>query len=235
MKYLALWLEAPLQSWGYDSRFDLRDTGKFPTKSGIYGLLLAASGDSGAQRELLARMAGAPLEVWIMRPASGGEDPGRLCDFHMVGNGYDESDSWQTLHIPRTSEGKKAVGGGAKLTYRYYLQCQKFAAIAGFDDDLAEKFAAALETPVFDLYLGRKCCVPTERIGRGLFATAAEAEAELLKFAGAKMLTPETRVREVELGTPGSFSLYDVPVSFGVHKLYRDRCVLPEPFTVGAS
>ena len=70
MKYLFLWLEGALQSWGADSRFDFRRTLWFPTKSGIYGLLLAASGDSGPQEELLARMADAPLSVPAIRSAT---------------------------------------------------------------------------------------------------------------------------------------------------------------------
>ena len=81
MKYLLLWLAGPLQSWGADSRFDFRQTLEFPTKSGVYGMLLAASGDSGPQEELLARMADAPLTVVTFEAKSG-----RLQDFHMVGN-----------------------------------------------------------------------------------------------------------------------------------------------------
>ena len=49
--YLLLWLEAPLQSWGADSKFGRRDTLNFPTKSGVTGLLLCALGvPPGAER-----------------------------------------------------------------------------------------------------------------------------------------------------------------------------------------
>ena len=136
MKHLFLWLAGPLQSWGADSRFDFRQTLDFPTKSGIYGMLLASSGDSGSQEELLARMAEAPLAVVTFESPTG-----RLQDFHMVGNGYDEKNAWESLHIPRTAGGTKAVGGGAKRTYRDYLQDRAFAAILGIPDDLAPKRA----------------------------------------------------------------------------------------------
>ncbi|MBI4657798.1 MAG: type I-E CRISPR-associated protein Cas5/CasD [Verrucomicrobia bacterium] len=43
-KTLALYLDGPLQSWGFESRFQRRGTGLFPTKSGIIGLLAAAMG-----------------------------------------------------------------------------------------------------------------------------------------------------------------------------------------------
>ena len=42
--YLALLLDAPLQSWGFASRFQRRTTGLHPTKSGVIGLICAAMG-----------------------------------------------------------------------------------------------------------------------------------------------------------------------------------------------
>ena len=44
MAYLALLLDAPLQSWGFASRFQRRTTGLHPTKSGVIGLHLRRAG-----------------------------------------------------------------------------------------------------------------------------------------------------------------------------------------------
>src|SRR3990170_1746021 len=44
MPPLLLRLAGPMQSWGTTSRFDQRDTGKEPSKSGVIGLLAAALG-----------------------------------------------------------------------------------------------------------------------------------------------------------------------------------------------
>ena len=44
MGTLLIRLEGPMQSWGTTSRFDQRDTGKEPSKSGVIGLLAAALG-----------------------------------------------------------------------------------------------------------------------------------------------------------------------------------------------
>ena len=44
MATLLLRLAAPLQSWGMDSKFETRKTGREPTKSGVVGLLAAACG-----------------------------------------------------------------------------------------------------------------------------------------------------------------------------------------------
>ena len=41
---LLLRLEGPMQSWGYRSRFDYRDTALEPTRSGVIGLICAAMG-----------------------------------------------------------------------------------------------------------------------------------------------------------------------------------------------
>lgn len=46
MSTLLLRLAGPLQSWGSDSRFEVRRTGREPTKSGVIGLLAAALGRS---------------------------------------------------------------------------------------------------------------------------------------------------------------------------------------------
>ncbi len=249
MKYLFLWLQGMLQSWGASSRFDLRQTLQYPTKSGIYGMLLAASGDSGEQTELLARMAECPLEVISFESSNG-----ILMDYHMVGNGYDKKDKWQALNIPSNSERKpcaKCPGqtyGGVKRTYREYLQDRTFAAILGLPDDLAEKFTVALQNPVYDIYLGRKCCVPETMVFQGCF----EAKIEALEALKAKIrewnddltanrakeqrwkdqyLRPQWSIQEDPDGKiPGAQLLNDVPVRFGQHKLYADRWVKIVPF-----
>lgn len=227
MQYLLLYLKGPLQAWGASSRFDLRETMPYPTKSGIYGMLLAASGDSGPQQELLADMSDAPFSVFTFKDDK--PEPGRLRDFHMVGNGFSEN-GWQSLMIPRKSNGQKAVGGGAKLTYRYYLQDKTFAVLIGFSDRLAEKFAAALADPVYDLYLGRKCCAPTAMIFQGKFVSESEAIQKIRTLAEQDQLIPALRIREIDSQKHDSILLNDVPVAFGSHKIYRDRWIVEEPF-----
>lgn len=171
--YLLLWLEAPLQSWGHDSKFGRRDSLDFPTKSGVLGLLCCALGAGGKQTEWLAQWADSDMVVEAyVRQGKEGKPVIReplLRDFHMVGSGYDDQDPWQSLLIPKTSDGKKSVGGGAKMTYRYYLQDMAYAvALQGSPTEL-ETLAEALKNPVWDLYLGRKNCVPTEFIGQGVY------------------------------------------------------------------
>lgn len=63
MSYVLLWLEAPLQSWGANSKFNRRTTVSFPTKSGVLGLVLSAMGKGGEQRELLELFSKSDLQV----------------------------------------------------------------------------------------------------------------------------------------------------------------------------
>jgi CRISPR system Cascade subunit CasD len=228
-RYLLLWLQAPLQSWGHDSKFGRRDTLNFPTRSGVMGLLCCALGAGGEQKELLAEFL--PLKQTVIsfvrckNERKTAREP-LLRDFHMVGSGYDDKDPWQTLLIPKTADGKKAVGGGTKITYRYYLQDAFFAVVLEVPSEKAEMLAQALQQPVWDLYLGRKSCVPTDLVYRGCFETEAEAIIQAAEIAKEKTLLEDFRVLDGgEHEGDEVLTLNDVPICFGEHKVYRDRRV----------
>jgi CRISPR system Cascade subunit CasD len=142
----------------------------------------------------------------------------------MVGSGYDDKDVWQKLLIPKTSNGKPAVGGGSKMTYRYYLQDACFAVVLEVPPDLADGVASAYQEPVFDLYFGRKNCVPTERILQGAFTDQTEALTKAAAFAQEKQLLEDFRVLDGE-HDGDVLTLNDVPIQFGDVKKYRDRRV----------
>src|SRR5690606_3285426 len=142
----------------------------------------------------------------------------------MVGSGYDDQDPWGNLLIPKTSEGKKAVGGGTKMTYRYYLQDMAYAVAMQGPTTLVEEAARALASPVWDIYLGRKNCVPTEFVGQGVFETAQLAMQAGRQLAEAKSLAFSFRVLQGEHDGE-VLILNDIPLQFGDHKKYRDRRV----------
>lgn len=220
-RYILLWFESPLQAWGYDSKFGRRDSLKFPTKSGVLGLVCCAMGARGEQKELLLEFSN--LTQTVVSYAMAPREP-LLRDFHMVGSGYDESDSWMTLHIPKKSDGGKAVGGGTKMTYRFYLQDARFAVVLEVPPARADSIAQALQNPVYDIYLGRKTCVPTDFIYRGIFESEDDALLAAEAIAAEKDLKEDFRVVDGESeGEP--LTLNDVPVQFGEIKKYRDRMV----------
>ena len=227
--YLLLWLEAPLQAWGHDSRFGRRDSLDFPTKSGVLGLLSCALGHGGKQHDWLAAWTELDMQVvgYVRQDAQGKALPRLplLRDFQMVGSGYDDQDPWQTLLIPKTSQGKKAVGGGSKMTYRFYLQDMAYAVALQAPSHLVEESAAALQAPVWDLYLGRKNCVPTEFIFQGVHDSAEAALLAGQNLAEAKQRVASLRVLQGEHEGDEILILNDVPLQFGPDKLYRDRRV----------
>lgn len=226
--HLLLWLEAPLQAWGHDSRFGRRDTLDFPTRSGVLGLICCALGAGGEQRELLARLASGEMAVEayvpIDRDGNPQPRPPLLRDFHMVGSGYETEDPWESLMVPKTAEGKKAVGAGTKMTYRYALQDMAFAVALEVPVDLADDIVQALVAPVWDLYLGRKHCAPTEFVFQGQFVSAEASLDHARALAQDKKRAFSFRVLEGE-HEGERLTLNDVPLQFGTDKRYRDRRV----------
>ncbi len=147
-----------------------------------------------------------------------------LRDFHMVGSGYNGGNLWENLLIPKTSEGKKPKGSGTKMTYRYYLQDAFFAVVMESPSNRVDEFIHALKNPIWDLYLGRKNCVPTDFIYQGRFDFEQEAIQQALGMAREKNLAEDFRVLDGEhLGEV--LLLNDVPLQFGERKLYRERRV----------
>jgi len=233
--YLLLWLEAPLQAWGYDSKFGRRDTLEFPTKSALMGLLCSALGAGGKQRKLLSEFSTLDQTVisfvCIKQNRNGAVKQDRqppLRDFHMVGSGYNDQDPWTGLLIPKKSSGEKAVGGGAKMTYRYYLQDAVFAVVIEVPKGKAEDFSQALKNPVWDVYLGRKNCVPTDFIYRGIFVNKLDALTKANSIAKEKNRIEDFRVLHGALAEGEAdevFTINDVPIQFGEDKRYSDRQV----------
>jgi CRISPR system Cascade subunit CasD len=235
-KFFLLWLEAPLQSWGADSKFGRRDTLDFPTKSGVLGLLCCALGASGEQRDLLQSMSRLRQTVvsYVMesKHAEHGKDhkdrverEPHMMDFQMVGAGYVSNDPWQNLLIPKKIDGKSPVGNGTKMTYRYFLQDAHFAVILEIPTEEEESFSYALTNPTYDLYLGRKCCAPTDFIFRGTFDSEGDGIAEANTIAREKGLVEDFRVEDREHPDGDTFAVNDVPVQFGECKKYKDRFV----------
>ena len=75
---IALRLEGALQSWGDHSKWDERDSGSFPSKSGVVGLIACAMGLERGSEELLALADAIHLAVRADRPGM------RAMDFQTV-------------------------------------------------------------------------------------------------------------------------------------------------------
>ncbi len=157
MSVLLLRLSGPLQSWGVQSRFGVRDTGLEPSKSGVVGLVCAA----------LGRPRQAPLaDLAALRMGVRADQEGRLLrDYQTAGKGG---------YLRASGELRSDV---VIVSNRYYLADARFLAALEGDDELLARIHAALRRPVWPLYLGRKAFPPGEpvwladghRRGEGLF------------------------------------------------------------------
>lgn len=135
---LLLRLCGPMQSWGFRSRFDNRDTALEPTRSGVIGLLCAAL---GWERDADLT----PFQNLVMGVRI--DAPGRV----MV--------DYQTASQVLRANGN---AGGTVQSWRYYLSDARF--LVGLEsDDLnwLQQLDEALRNPHFPLFLGRKSYVPS--------------------------------------------------------------------------
>jgi CRISPR system Cascade subunit CasD len=208
---LAIYLDAPLQSWGVSSRFQRRGTESAPSKSGVLGLIAAAMGidkHGPDESERLAPLSACRFSVF---PLATGENTApvlRLEDFHTVGGGYDRDDPVDKLRIAR-----KASGGVSTtiVTRRFYLEQARFAALIEGDSGILQKAAAALEDPVWGVWFGRKCCLPAAPLLPTLASSISKALDALLHKTGSRIVG-EGRI---EQDGDGAWHQPDQPVSFG--------------------
>jgi CRISPR system Cascade subunit CasD len=202
--YLALLLDAPMQSWGFSSRFQRRTTGLHPTKSGVIGLICAAMGlakGSAEERAMLPDLSKLRMSS-IVIPRDGPRADTllpvlRLEDYH-------------TVLGTRRASGK--MKEDAVVTRRQYLLDARFGVILAGDRLVFERVAAALEDPVWGVWFGRKSCIPAAPVYRGLFETQAQSQHALL---GNRSIEEFTTVSEVSDFADGTDSISDQPVSFG--------------------
>ncbi len=203
--YLALLFDGPLQSWGIASRFQRRTTGLHPSKSGVIGLLCAAMGlakGSAEEKLLLPQLAAMKMtSITIPRRMRAIDEPLpvlRLQDFH-------------TVQGTRRASGK-IDPEATVITRREYLLDARFGVILKGPKQLLEPAESKLHDPVWGVWLGRKNCIPAEPIGRGLFATEAEA---LRALIGDRSIEEFTSVTETRMFSDGTDSLNDQPLTFG--------------------
>lgn len=221
--FLALWLEGPLQSWGASSKFYNRTTLDFPTKSAMYGMVLAAMGRSGEQQEFLKSLNGS-LDVFACSTSKNGEIS-KLEDFQMIGAAYDSNDPWGKLMTPKKGDGRSPTGvTGAKLVYKEYLECAAFGVVMEIPIELKDKIVNAFQEPVFDLYLGRKCCIPSDFILKRSCQTKEEAITEIEAIIEQKALKKVFTVKDGrDENADDILTLKDKPLSFGLDKSYLQR------------
>lgn len=148
MSTLLLQLVGPMQSWGTQSRFSVRDTGLEPSKSGAIGLLASALGRSRSAE--IADLAGLRLGIRVDRE-------GRMeKDYHTTGG--QRKGSLGTTGVMRAS-GK--ISYDAVLSTRFYLADAAFLVGLEGSIEVLRPLHNALANPIWPLFLGRKAFPPS--------------------------------------------------------------------------
>lgn len=198
MSTLLLRLAGPMQSWGTQSRFLVRDTGREPSKSGVVGLLCAALGRR--REESVDDLAALTMGVRVDQEGT------MAADFHTAGGTHRRGDRYG---VPRAD----ASGSGSTVvSTRYYLADADFLVGLEGDDDVLRTVEAALAAPHWQICLGRKSFVPGVPVlipgGLQLGVRLREAlEAEPWPRPGLQLPPPGDRPARLRLvldSTPGA-------------------------------
>lgn len=143
MKLLFLRLEGVMQSWGEHSKWDERDSAMMPTKSGVVGLLACALGypRGDARIDELSRK---------LNMAARADRAGDIMiDFHTVQG------------TPMLNSEGKERSENTITSHRQYLQDASFLVVLSGAEETLETCAAALKSPLWSPFLGRKSCPPS--------------------------------------------------------------------------
>ena len=212
---LVLYLDGPMQAWGYQSRFSRRTSLSYPTKSGVLGILCAALGVPKSDVGTLRELATLNMEVLSLQLSS------RWVDYHTVGGGYEPG----SPNIPRLASGSRAKN--ATITYREYLADAKFGVLLMGDNELLKRCDLALRNPKWGLWLGRKACIPASPIAQGIFDTREDAVNHLKQISKGEI---QRRITDVENFASGTDTLPDCPISFATREFsVRRVCVEDSP------
>jgi CRISPR system Cascade subunit CasD len=143
MKTLVLKTEG-LSAYGLQT-FDIhRRVNHFPTRSAIIGLLAAALGITRNEHNKLYELS--ENVVTAVQVNNAGE---KMMDYHTVQNF-------------RSPMGK--IQRGTKPTFREYWCDSEHTFAICTNDELAKKLCEAVQSPIFTMFQGRKCCPLTRPI-----------------------------------------------------------------------
>lgn len=161
---LLLWLEGPMQSWGTRSRWDPRDTGLEPTKSGVVGLIGCAMGLERGSPELERLDQGALFGVRIDRPGVISTDYQTVSGYHRTAAGEFKHSGGTAKSLAKAQEYDEAT----VVSPHEYIHDAIFLVGLEMAADQMLFVRNALAAPRWPLYLGRKSCPPVRPLVDGV-------------------------------------------------------------------
>jgi CRISPR system Cascade subunit CasD len=242
---LFLRLEGPIQAWGcHTSKFSIRRSLEFPSKSGVIGLLCAALGVSreSASDLWLPKISEMIMGVRIDRPGF------RWWDYHTSGAKmkipkaeYAPKDNPFDLPPP-TSElftSKMKTKPGPILSRREYLCDASFLVALQGSEELVEILWKALQEPHWQLFLGRKSCSPSIPITAhepGSFPDVISALSSIDYVSQSHSRDDQQSIdvwlewiapHDEDFAPKDAVIVYDVPISFNPHS-YKPRYIVKD-------
>ena len=206
--YMAVSLSGFMGSFGTPSRRDRhRRTARHPGKSVMTGIICNAMGCERGDIDAIKEVSSLRMTSYALKTE------GAFVDFQTAP---------RNVHRPYSKVINGCVQAGKKdedhiLMYRHYLSGFKFVVVMEGPRDLVLKCHQALEYPARELFIGRKCCLPTEPILSDVFGTEEEADQEVTRIAAESCGLPLLDVscqRDSDIGDATDV-LMDQPVKFG--------------------
>lgn len=190
MTTLLLRLAGPMQSWGIDSKVDVRSASAHPSKSGVIGMIAAAMGRS--REDPLDDLRSLRFGVRVDQPGT------LLRDYHTVHHQEIEKRTY--------------------ITERYYLEDALFLVGLEGDDGLLEAVDRALRNPYYPLFLGRRSCPATGRLSlgnRGVPLEEALRDEPWLASSWYMRRHPDVELEiTMDSDGPDGYMIRDEPLSF---------------------
>ncbi|MHA1145875.1 MAG: type I-E CRISPR-associated protein Cas5/CasD [Candidatus Helarchaeota archaeon] len=141
MHTLLLRFSGPMQSYGTDSKFNIRNSAQFPTKTAVLGLICSALGIT--REKDISHLA--QLRMGIRIDSEGVMQN----DFQIARNVYP------------AHGGKKAT----EISTRYFLSDAEFlVGLEAEDEKILSYIQEGLKNPEFQIFLGRKSHVPSKPV-----------------------------------------------------------------------
>ena len=217
MSTLLIRLAAPLQSWGTDSKFEERRSTQREPSKSGVVGLLAAA--LGRRRcDSIDDLAALNFGVRI-------DQPGRL------------------LHDYHTARSGKST----YVTNRYYLADAVFLVGLEGEETLLRELHAALQSPAFPLFLGRRSCPPEGRVSLGVRDLPLEKALREELWQASKWYQEKIRWQRIRAKTgpsqphyltivadtskAGALRRRDLPVTFDQqHRQFAYRYAVDDPY-----
>ena len=201
---LLMRLQGPMQAWGTQSLFSVRDTTRFPTRSGVIGMLCCAIGKP--RDGDLSEFAPLRMGVRVDRPGVVMKDFQTAQDVYKAGDG---------------------VSNNPSISNRYYLSDAVF--LVGIEGDEAQlrRYYGALRNPRWLLYLGRRAFPPSKPVwlvdGLQTDTTLEEALKTFPYLCTEKNREKTSRLAMILEDDAGSVLQRDWPLSFGQRSFTQRR------------